>query len=1212
MPVKMEGKEVPSNVDFQGREFEEKPKEENLDSLAEAVDESWKNAENGHPLLVGDVFGPQKEDMHDGVPNSVPYDDEPVIKLAVEPLKLNVQQVDASRFDLGKSSSNYLFRLDADDGGDDSGTEEEQSEFLKELEKFFRERSAEFKPPKLRGKGVNTLKLWRAVMRRGGYDKVTSGKLWGQVAKSCGPPKTFRAVSRTFRSFYEKALLDFEREKFRAGELNIPSSSNMETMGNETPVDTITTTICDGITLREMMKEASASGRTPRNAAARARLRWHSKCSLGNGEVSIPVVKEKRTAQKGENSPENNAGSIKRKSHSAEEDVVETVHPEVSESRVNAVVVDVGLPSDEGKDDEQKMESSPGFASTAQLKDAAEKALVVLQTQEQALTSDTLKMLAPHLKVLMSSSSPIEVVLACKRFEMVMADQLSTFVEAKRRKIELEGEIVSTWETLASTSPRESAARSSSARKRLAGLEDRKLGLEREIARLDSECAQVEVEIEEAKEELRVINDLASKERDRSATRDKLIKELALAEMSTCQGDAALSLLKATLRDSGNRFGAPAAAAPTSSEVGVQSPTMSNENENDQDRTEGPSALNINERALEEQLEAKENSVSPAEAMGEPPNPFENRHPIAATDVSAAVEESGYPPVDSPQPSSANVDVSENPQGLLEPNFGRVEVAAPPDLKDEDPTNEKLDLLEDHRNLLERMGGSIEAAAPLEIEDKASVDKTVDISHNLADFVEPIQENIEGSVGTAAGSVEGSAELVHQSVETSVAHMHESNSVEPPREIIEATVYVDRKDEATADQNGGTIEMPLKEGEIAVGNLAVNHLQTSEPVYLDKVDDFVINESKFSNAEDNQPTVQEEDAFYMISYDDEPENNMVGSMNIDAEQVAASPAENGSSSMKHLFLINENDEGSVSGTEEDQSLFMKELENFFKERKMEFRPPKFYGEGLNCLKLWRAVIGLGGYDRVTSCKLWRQVGESFRPPKTCTTVSWTFRGFYEKALLDFEREKTLSGELNIQAPLPAEPMCIDNQASGSGRMPRESAARARQGWHSQRLLGNGEVSDPIIKLQEKGAFSAQKREKQLKSVGPLKRKKQPLEEDAVTTTLPKAAKTQVDVAVVDIGLPADWVKINVQKTMDCFEVYALVPGLLREEVRVQSDPAGRLVISGDPEQPDNPWGVTPFKKVINLPSRIDPHQTSAVVTLHGQLFVRVPFELAEQ
>ncbi|KAG6434889.1 hypothetical protein SASPL_106533 [Salvia splendens] len=47
-------------------------------------------------------------------------------------------------------------------------------------------------------------------------------------------------------------------------------------------------------------------------------------------------------------------------------------------------------------------------------------------------------------------------------------------------------------------------------------------------------------------------------------------------------------------------------------------------------------------------------------------------------------------------------------------------------------------------------------------------------------------------------------------------------------------------------------------------------------------------------------------------------------------------------------------------------------------------------------------------------------------------------------------------------------------------------------------------------------------------------------------------------------------------------------------VRVQSDPAGRLVITGQPEQVDNPWGITTFKKVVNLPARINPLQTSAV------------------
>ncbi|KAL6603002.1 hypothetical protein ACP70R_043363 [Stipagrostis hirtigluma subsp. patula] len=308
------------------------------------------------------------------------------------------------------------------------------------------------------------------------------------------------------------------------------------------------------------------------------------------------------------------------------------------------------------------------------------------------------------------------------------------------------------------------------------------------------------------------------------------------------------------------------------------------------------------------------------------------------------------------------------------------------------------------------------------------------------------------------------------------------------------------------------------------------------------------------------------------------------------------------------FMFDYTNGGDDSGTEEEQAAFMKELERFYKEKMMEFKPPKFYGEGLNCLKLWRQVTRLGGYEQVTSCKLWRQVGESFKPPKTCTTVSWTFRNFYEKALLEYEKHKIETGEFQVAASALTDRIASENQvgghASGSGRARRESATRAMQGWHSQRLLGNGEIADPIIK--DKGAIVV-KKDKTPKTSGSAKRKRTPtLDDDRVAPY--KSDKLQNDSMVVDMGPPADWVKINVRRTKDCYEVYALVPGLLREEVHVQSDPAGRLIVTGEPEQLDNPWGVTPFKKVISLPSRIDPHQTSAVVTLHGQLFVRAPFE----
>ncbi|KAA0052902.1 AT-rich interactive domain-containing protein 3-like [Cucumis melo var. makuwa] len=413
--------------------------------------------------------------------------------------------------------------------------------------------------------------------------------------------------------------------------------------------------------------------------------------------------------------------------------------------------------------------------------------------------------------------------------------------------------------------------------------------------------------------------------------------------------------------------------------------------------------------------------------------------------------------------------------------------------------------------------------------------------------------------------------------------------------------------EPASDVKSGPIELPPRDLDAAVSSSPLETVQSSMDA---KSETFEMPEIKTCSLDDASAASHDEPVTpHPVSSCVKAETENAIELKVN-EDIVTTP-HNGDSNMNHSFILDENHiaEGSESGTEEEQSAFMKELENFFRERSLEFKPPKFYGEGLNCLKLWRAVTRLGGYDKVTSCKLWRQVGESFKPPKTCTTVSWTFRGFYEKALLDYERHKTNGGELSVPIASNSEPMSIENQGSGSGRARRDAAARAMQGWHSQRLLGNGEVSDPIIK--DKNSLSMQKREKQLKSIGLLKRKKPSYMEHAMKSTRTKSPKPQLDVAVVDIGQPADWVKVNVQKTKDCYEVYALVPGLLREEVRVQSDPAGRLVISGEPEHPDNPWGVTPFKKVVSLPSRIDPHQTSAVVTLHGQLFVRVPFEQLE-
>ncbi|KAI5054222.1 hypothetical protein GOP47_0030885, partial [Adiantum capillus-veneris] len=190
-----------------------------------------------------------------------------------------------------------------------------------------------------------------------------------------------------------------------------------------------------------------------------------------------------------------------------------------------------------------------------------------------------------------------------------------------------------------------------------------------------------------------------------------------------------------------------------------------------------------------------------------------------------------------------------------------------------------------------------------------------------------------------------------------------------------------------------------------------------------------------------------------------------------------------------------------------------------------------------------------------------------------------------------------------------------------GRARRDAASRAMQGWHSQRLFGNGDIGDPIVK--EKAPSSSVKRAKQLK-LGLLRKKKGIGFERGMQTSRNKGSRSLLegpvkdenleevddpsyfsaqkkktgkhdhgkqgwkrsgfnsthgdDIWVTDEGPEADWVKVNVHKARDCFEVYALVPGLLRDEVRIQCEPGGQLVIVGEPEERNSPWGITSFKK----------------------------------
>jgi hypothetical protein len=72
-------------------------------------------------------------------------------------------------------------------------------------------------------------------------------------------------------------------------------------------------------------------------------------------------------------------------------------------------------------------------------------------------------------------------------------------------------------------------------------------------------------------------------------------------------------------------------------------------------------------------------------------------------------------------------------------------------------------------------------------------------------------------------------------------------------------------------------------------------------------------------------------------------------------------------------------------------------------------------------------------------------------------------------------------------------------------------------------------------------------------------------------------------------------------------VLCLMPGFMIDEVRIRAWDEGRLLIRAAPRdaQAAALWGVQPVERNIALPGRIRANSAQALMTLHGQLYVRV-------
>ncbi|CAO3594230.1 unnamed protein product [Absidia cylindrospora] len=59
---------------------------------------------------------------------------------------------------------------------------------------------------------------------------------------------------------------------------------------------------------------------------------------------------------------------------------------------------------------------------------------------------------------------------------------------------------------------------------------------------------------------------------------------------------------------------------------------------------------------------------------------------------------------------------------------------------------------------------------------------------------------------------------------------------------------------------------------------------------------------------------------------------------------------------------------------------------------------------LNLLKLFKIVMNIGGFDKVTQGRAWKQVGNQFGFPATCTNSAYILKGLYIRNLLGWEEE----------------------------------------------------------------------------------------------------------------------------------------------------------------------------------------------------------------
>ena len=83
--------------------------------------------------------------------------------------------------------------------------------FREELTKYYNLQGKEsFKYPIVSGKNLDLYKLYKEVLKRGGYQAVYENKQWKDVVSTLDLPSSCTSASFTVKRHYKKYLLSYE------------------------------------------------------------------------------------------------------------------------------------------------------------------------------------------------------------------------------------------------------------------------------------------------------------------------------------------------------------------------------------------------------------------------------------------------------------------------------------------------------------------------------------------------------------------------------------------------------------------------------------------------------------------------------------------------------------------------------------------------------------------------------------------------------------------------------------------------------------------------------------------------------------------------------------------------------------------------------------------------------------------------------------------